>query len=152
MLFLLYPDKRFYFAFILLVGIPVNVVALENYELDDAVTGSHLQKVTFNLAAGDACAVFADAADDSHLLARALATLVRPISGSYRFLDTVLDFSDHEQLLAAKRRVKVLDALVGDLERQLTEARAEERVEISEFQVYGIQRHHFVNKLEGLGI
>ena len=64
------------------------------------------------------------------------------------------------ELLSAKRRVKELDALVADLERQLAEARAEapaeapagERIEIPEFQVYGIQRHYFVNKLEGLGI
>ncbi len=56
------------------------------------------------------------------------------------------------ELLAAKRRVKELDALVADLERQLAEAPAGERIEIPEFQVYGIQQHYFVNKLEGLGI
>lgn len=56
------------------------------------------------------------------------------------------------ELLTAKRRVRELEALVADLERQLAEARTGERVEIPEFQAYGIQRHHFVNKLEALGI
>ena len=54
------------------------------------------------------------------------------------------------ELLVAKRRVKELEALVADLERQLAEAPAGERIEIPEFQVYGIQRHYFINKLEGL--
>ncbi len=55
-------------------------------------------------------------------------------------------------LLAARRRVKELETQVVNLERELAEVRAGEGAEIPEFQVYGIQRHHFVNKPEGLGI
>lgn len=56
------------------------------------------------------------------------------------------------ELLSAKRRAKKLEALVDDLERQLAVAQGEQPVAIPELQSYSIQRNHFVNKLQELGI
>jgi len=83
----------------------LNVVTLENYELHDTATGSHLQHLDFHLAQGESRAIFFDDADDQHLLARALATLSIPVSGNYRFMNVVLDFSDYQNLLTYKRQI-----------------------------------------------
>jgi ABC-type lipoprotein export system ATPase subunit len=83
----------------------LNVVTLENYELQDASTGGRLQDLNFMLAAGEAWALSAADADQEHLLASALATLIPPVSGEYLFLDEALDFSDYQKLLRVKKQI-----------------------------------------------
>ena len=81
------------------------VITLENYELNDLISGSCLRDFNFSLAQGEACSISAEHADDAHLLASALATLVRPVSGKYIFNDTTLDFSDYRKLLEYKKQI-----------------------------------------------
>jgi ABC-type lipoprotein export system ATPase subunit len=83
----------------------LNVVTLENYELHDMTTGSHLQDFNFSLAPGETCSLLADDSDTAHLLTRALATLAYPISGRYIFLDAVLDFGKYQNLLEHKKQI-----------------------------------------------
>jgi ABC-type lipoprotein export system ATPase subunit len=83
----------------------VNVVTLENYELHDTTTGSHLQNFNFSLGTGEACLLTAEASDDAHLLASALATLVYPVAGRYIFEDAPLDFRNYQNLLKYKREI-----------------------------------------------
>ncbi len=81
------------------------VITLENYELKDLTTGSCLRDFNFSLSRSEACSISAEHADDAHLLARALATLARPVSGKYIFNDTTLDFSDYRNLLEYKKQI-----------------------------------------------
>ncbi|CAD7841750.1 MAG: hypothetical protein [Olavius algarvensis Delta 4 endosymbiont] len=83
----------------------MNIVTLENYTLQDAATGSRLRDFNFSLAPGDTCAIDADYADDARLLAGALATLIYPLSGTYTFQETVLDFGNYQNLLDIKRQI-----------------------------------------------
>lgn len=83
----------------------MTVIALENYELNDKTTGSCLKNLNFSLAAGEACSLFADNPNNAHLLTRALATLIRPDSGKYTFMDSTLDFSDYRNLLEYKKQI-----------------------------------------------
>jgi len=83
----------------------LNVVTIENYTLQDAATGSRLRDFNFGLAKGETCAIDADSADDARLLAGALATLIYPLSGTYMFRETVLDFGNYQNLLDIKRQI-----------------------------------------------
>jgi ABC-type lipoprotein export system ATPase subunit len=103
--FLLYRDQHFYFTSFLHVGAFLNIVALENYELNDLTTESWLHNFNFSLAPGEACSISADYPDNAHLLASALATLIRPDSGKYIFMDTTLDFSNYRNLLEYKKQL-----------------------------------------------
>ena len=83
----------------------LNVVTLENYELSDAATGARLQNLNFTLATGEAWAVSAAEADEEHLLASALATLIPPLSGTYHFMGESLEFGNYQSLLAYKKQI-----------------------------------------------
>ncbi len=83
----------------------MKVITLENYELHDKSTGSHLGNLNFSLSSGEACSISASSPDDAHLLASALATLARPVSGRYIFMGTTLDFSDYRNLLEYKKQI-----------------------------------------------
>ena len=83
----------------------MNIITLENYELIDITTGSRLHNFDFSLAPGEACSISADYPDDAHLLASALATLIRPNAGKYIFMDATLDFSNYLNLLEYKKQI-----------------------------------------------
>lgn len=83
----------------------MNVVTLENCELNDITTGSHLQNFNFRLAPGEACSIYADYPGDAHLLASVLATLIRPNAGKYIFMGATLDFSSYRNLLKYKKQI-----------------------------------------------
>jgi len=83
----------------------LNIVTLENYTLQDTATGSRLRDFNFSLATGDTYAIDADYADEARLLAGALATLIHPVSGTYTFQETVLDFGNYQNLLEIKRQI-----------------------------------------------
>jgi len=83
----------------------LNIVTLENYELNDTTTESWLHNFNFGLTPGEACSISADYPDNAHLLTSALATLIRPDSGKYIFMDTTLDFSNYLNLLEYKKQI-----------------------------------------------
>lgn len=57
------------------------------------------------LSRGDVCTVESESAQSPALLFRALATLSSPVSGTYRFMGEVLDFTDYRLLLPFKRKI-----------------------------------------------
>jgi len=59
----------------------------------------------FTLSGAESCCVRSDSSDDARLFLRALATLVYPVQGTYRYNGKLLDFSDYRRLLSLKRRV-----------------------------------------------
>ncbi len=59
----------------------------------------------FSLSRGDACCIHTDSFDNAHLFLKALATLVPPFNGTYRFKEQKLDFSDYRSLLPIKKNI-----------------------------------------------
>ncbi len=83
----------------------MTIVQLNDYRLPSLNGCGGLGPVNLALSGGDACSVSSDAPRHARLLIRALATLARPESGTYRFKGEVLDFSDYRNLLPVKRRI-----------------------------------------------
>lgn len=83
----------------------MDVITLENYELNDITTGACLRDFNLSLAPGETCLLSAESPDTTHLLASAMATLIRPKSGKFIFMDTPLDFSSYRNLLKYKKQI-----------------------------------------------
>jgi len=83
----------------------MSLIELFSYRLAAEGNRSGLSRVNLRLKPGDTCLLDADVPEDAHLLLRALATLIRPISGTFRFSGESLDFSDYRRLLPIKRRI-----------------------------------------------
>ncbi|MFO8048755.1 MAG: hypothetical protein R6U29_06960 [Desulfosudaceae bacterium] len=79
------------------------IIKLTNYLLG---TETGLLPV-FNLAAreNEFWIVESERPEKTNLFFRALATLVTPLRGEYRFLDRRLDFSDYDHLLECKKKI-----------------------------------------------
>lgn len=80
------------------------LIELSNYSLVVEGFGNPLKDIYFTLAQGDAYAIRAAAAD-AHIFLKALATLVGPQSGTYRYMGKVIDFSDYRNLLPFKKKI-----------------------------------------------
>jgi ABC-type lipoprotein export system ATPase subunit len=86
-----------------LVG--VNVIELTEYNLDAKVTGRPFKPFDFSLARGDVCHLSTDSVDDALTFLKALATLIRPLQGAYRYKGEVLNLSDFRCLLPLKKKI-----------------------------------------------
>ena len=78
---------------------------LKNYMVFSEGGERRLSIGEFTLSGTDSCCVRSDSSDDARLFLRALATLVYPVQGTYRYKGSVLDFSDYRRLLPLKRKV-----------------------------------------------
>jgi len=83
----------------------MTVIELTNYSFDSKKTGRPFQPFDFSLAHGDVFSISTDSVEDALTFLKALATLVAPLSGSYRFLENALSFSNHQYLLEAKKNI-----------------------------------------------
>ncbi len=83
----------------------MNLIEVSSYNIAAEGDRNGLFRVNLSLKPGDTCFLDADNPEDAHLLLRALATLIRPISGTFRFCGERLDFSDYRRLLPIKRRI-----------------------------------------------
>ena len=81
------------------------MIELIDYYLVGRRSGNGLQGYNLNLSRGDVCAVQSDSHADAHTFLKALATLVSPLRGEYRFMGEALDFSDYRELLPFKKRI-----------------------------------------------
>jgi ABC-type ATPase involved in cell division len=81
------------------------LIELSDYCLNPIGTGNGLNNSYFALSSGDACSMQTDSTDDAHIFLKALATLVRPVSGTYRFTGKTIDFSDYRELLPFKKKI-----------------------------------------------
>lgn len=80
-------------------------IELTDYSYDSKMTGTPFEPFRFSLTDGDACLVRADLIDDALTFLKALATLIRPVRGTYRFNGRVLDLSSRNDLLTVKKRI-----------------------------------------------
>ncbi len=81
------------------------LLELSDYHLDAIGAGSDFSNVYFGLSKSDICQIQTDSTDDVHNFLKALATLVYPISGSYRFMGEEVNFSDYRNLLSIKKKI-----------------------------------------------
>jgi ABC-type lipoprotein export system ATPase subunit len=84
---------------------PQPVVELVAYVLGSPGGGSRLGPFELGLSAGDVCTIEASNPDDGRVLLKALATLVRPLSGSYSFLGQPRDLANHREALSCKQKI-----------------------------------------------
>lgn len=78
---------------------------LSDYSLAAEGFGKGLKNIYFALSEGDSCCIQADSSDDARMFLKALATLVGPQTGTYRYMGETIDFSDYRHLLAFKRKI-----------------------------------------------
>lgn len=83
----------------------MNVIELKDYRLDTRNAVRRLEPFDFSLARGEVCLVSADSSSHGLAFLKGLATLLRPLSGEYRFNGDRLNFHDHSRLLKVKKRI-----------------------------------------------
>lgn len=83
----------------------MNLVELSDYTL--AFTGKEggIEEFYFTLSRGDVFSVLCSLPDNARMFLRALATLVHPVKGTYRFRGKKIDFSNYRKLLPYKKRI-----------------------------------------------
>ena len=84
---------------------PMKWIELEDYTLPVSEEGSGIQRFSFSVSKGDICWLDADVTEDAHLFFKALATLVTPLSGNYRFEGECLDFTKPDTILRVKKTI-----------------------------------------------
>ena len=83
----------------------VYLIELSEYSLPATGSGSGLQNIYFAVSGGDVCFLQSDSINDAHIFLKALATLVQPQNGTYRYQGQIVDFSDYRKLLPFKKRI-----------------------------------------------
>jgi ABC-type lipoprotein export system ATPase subunit len=83
----------------------MSLIELSDYTLAAVGSGNGIKNFYFSLSEGDACAVRTDTIDDAHTFLKALATLVKPETGVYRYMGEIIDFSDYRLMLPFKRKI-----------------------------------------------
>jgi len=83
----------------------MELVELSDYRLAPIGDGKGIRDCRFSISRGDIYSIDAALPDDAKLFLRALATLAKPLRGTYRFQGEQLDFSDYRRLLPIKRRI-----------------------------------------------
>jgi ABC-type lipoprotein export system ATPase subunit len=81
------------------------LIELCDYVLAPMGSGYGIQRFSFAISQGDVYAVEASHPDDATLFLRALATLVSPRKGIYRFDGKRKDFGNYRDLLGCKQRI-----------------------------------------------
>ncbi len=83
----------------------MSLIELSDYCLNATGSGNGLKNSYFTLSDGDICSIQTDSSDDAHNFLKALATLVYPVNGAYRFLGEAVNFSDYRELLPIKKKI-----------------------------------------------
>ena len=81
------------------------LIELTDYCFEAIGAGSDFNNIYFSLSKGDICQIQTDDIDDVHNFLKALATLVRPLDGRYRFMGEEISFSDYRKLLPIKKKI-----------------------------------------------
>jgi ABC-type lipoprotein export system ATPase subunit len=83
----------------------MNLIELDDYTLAPAGSSHGLAPCHISIGKNDVWAIEADFIDDAHQFLRGLATLDRPVSGTYRYQGQIVDFNNHQMLLELKRKI-----------------------------------------------
>ena len=83
----------------------MKLVELTDYSFNSKKTGRPFKPFDFAMAHGDVVSISTDSADDALTFLNALATLIRPLRGEYRYKQKILDFSNYGNLLEVKKNI-----------------------------------------------
>ncbi len=78
---------------------------MSDYTLAPQGSGHGIKGFYFALSPGDVCAVEAQTPDDAAIFLRAVATLIRPVKGTYRYDGKRIDLKSHKDLLECKPKI-----------------------------------------------
>jgi ABC-type lipoprotein export system ATPase subunit len=81
------------------------LIELSDYILPSYGSGYGIHQFYFALSKGDVCAIEATHPDDATLFLKALATLIRPLKGIFRYAGREKDLGNYRNLLDYKQRV-----------------------------------------------
>jgi ABC-type ATPase involved in cell division len=81
------------------------LLELSDYTLAPVGSGKGINNFYFSLRKGDVCAIDAQNPDDARSFLRALASLVYPVKGSYRFMGERMDLKAYAELLPCKQKI-----------------------------------------------
>lgn len=81
------------------------LLELSDYTLAPAGSGQGINNFYFSLRKGDVCAIDTQNPDDARSFLRALASLVYPVKGSYRFMGERMDLKAYAELLPCKQKI-----------------------------------------------
>jgi ABC-type lipoprotein export system ATPase subunit len=83
----------------------MHLIELCDYTLAPAGSGNGIEGFYFSLSPGDVCSIEAQNPDDAHQFLRALATLVYPLKGTFRFMGRRLNLKNYKELLHCKKKI-----------------------------------------------
>jgi ABC-type lipoprotein export system ATPase subunit len=83
----------------------MHIIEMSDYTLAPTGSGYGIKGFYFALSVGDVCAIEAQNPDDAHQFLRALATLVNPVKGAFRFKGRLLNLKNYKELLDCKKKV-----------------------------------------------
>jgi ABC-type lipoprotein export system ATPase subunit len=83
----------------------MTLVELTNYSFESRKTGQPFRSFDFSLTNGDVVSISTDSAEDALSFLKVLATLIPPLKGEYRYMQALLDFSNHRKLLEIKKNI-----------------------------------------------
>ncbi len=81
------------------------IIEMSDYTLVPRGSGYGIHGFYFSLSPGDVCAVDAQIPDDATLFLRSVATLVRPVKGTYRYDGHRINLSSYKEMLACKAKI-----------------------------------------------
>ena len=80
-------------------------IEMSEYTLAPQGSGQGINAFHFALSSGDVCAVEAQSPDDASIFLRSLATLIRPVSGTYRYEGEPIDLTSRKEVLDCKPKI-----------------------------------------------
>ncbi len=83
----------------------MHLIELSDYTLAPAGSGNGIAGFYFSLSPGEVCSIEAQNPDDAHQLLRALATLVYPLKGTFRFMGRKLNLKNYKEVLECKKKI-----------------------------------------------
>jgi D-methionine transport system ATP-binding protein len=81
------------------------IIEMTDYVLAPHGSGQGIHNFDFALHRGNVCAVESQCPDDGTLFLRAVATLNRPIAGTYRYAGVQINLTSHEEMLQCKPKI-----------------------------------------------
>ncbi len=81
------------------------IIELSNYTLAPAGSGQGINNFYFSLKKGDVCAIDTQNPDDARAFLRALASLVYPVRGIYRFKGKRKNLKAYRDMLPCKKKI-----------------------------------------------
>ena len=81
------------------------IIEMLDYTLSPQGSGSGINGFYFALSPGDVCAIDAQVPDDATMFLRSVATLIRPVNGTYRYNGKRINMASYKAMLSCKPKI-----------------------------------------------